>query len=94
MLHQITDQTNPTAPLRSRPKFVFQVQPGVSPLDAAGEDRLGFGVEAANGFIVTGCEAHAAVRMHVTPAYGSSWSTDPKGKTVATTPSAGELRRS
>lgn len=96
MLQQILDNTNPAAPLMSRPRFAFQVQLGADPIGITGEDRLGFGVEveAANGFTITGCEAHAAVRMHATPATGSPWSSDHKGKYVGTTPSAWELRSS
>ena len=90
----IIDRTDTAAPLMARSRFVWQVKPGVSPFDYTGENRLGFGAEAVNGFITTGCEAHAAVRMHATPAIGSPWSYDQKGKSVATTSSAGKLRRS
>lgn len=63
----------------------------------AGEDRLafgGFGIGAVNGIFTTGLEAHAAVRMHVTPAtVGAAWSYDRKcPKRMATTSSAGRLR--
>ncbi len=96
MLDQIIDQTSQAAPLMSRPRFAFQVQLGAAPVGITGENRLGFGaeVEAINGFTITGCEAHAAVRMHATPATRTPWSSDHKGKYVATTPSAWELRSS
>jgi len=96
MLDQILNQTSQAAPLMSRPRFASMVQLGGNPIDTTGEDRLGFGVEveAINGFTITGCEAHAAVRMHATPATSSPWSTDHKGKYGATTPSAWELRSS
>lgn len=71
-----------------------------------GEDRPefgGFGFDApggafgpgSNGITITGLEAHAAVRMHVTPATGAFWSYDHKcPKRMATTSSAGRLRTS
>ena len=94
MLPQIIDQANQTAPQMSRPRFLSPVQLGSIPADAKGENRLGFGGQAVNGFTITGCEAHAAVRMHATPASGTPWSYDRKGTTVATTSSAGKLRTS
>lgn len=94
MLTQILDQASTPAPLMSRPRFSFQVQMGATPFDITGENRLGFGEGAVNGFTITGCEAHAAVRMHATPAIGAPWSYDRKEKSVATTSSAWKLRRS
>ncbi len=96
MLDQILDQTSPAASLMNRPRFASQVPMGGNPMGITGEDRLGFGVEveAINGFTITGCEAHAAVRMHATPATDYPWSTDRKGKYVASAPSAWELRSS
>lgn len=95
MLHQITTtQANITASELSRPRYAFQVQLGAYRADITGENRLGFGEQAINGFAVTGCDAHAAVRMHAAPATGTPWSTDRKGKSMAPIPSAGTLRTS
>ncbi len=86
----LTSQTIPTAPARARR------QPGLDRQSAPcrvssikGENRLGFGLPGANGFAITGPEAHAAVRMHVTPAT-VTWTY--VQKTKAPTSSAGRLR--
>ncbi len=83
MLDQILDQTSPAASLMNRPRFASQVPMGGNPMGITGEDRLGFGVEveAINGFTITGCEAHAAVRMHAVPVKGFFWAYCPKTKT-------------
>lgn len=94
MLQHIINQADITASEISRPRDAFQVQTGAYQADFTGENRLGFGELAINGFAVTGCDAHAAVRMHAAPATGTPWSNDRKGKSVAPIPSAGMLRTS
>jgi hypothetical protein len=64
----------------------------------SGQDRPafgGFGFGAVNGITTTGPEAHAAVRMHVTPAIGAFWTYDQKCPEHLATPSSpGRLRTS
>jgi hypothetical protein len=94
MLSTITDITSPSAPQMMRPRSAANRMTAPCLLsDAPGENRLDFGMPAVNGFVITGLEAHAAVRMHVTPAAaGTSWTYVQKPK--APTSSAGRLRAS
>ncbi|MEL6981312.1 MAG: hypothetical protein AAFO29_02695 [Actinomycetota bacterium] len=94
MMDILTTQAHATASEVSRPRTASMVQLGAYQAVSTGENRLGFGEQAINGFAVTGCDAHAAVRMHAAPATDTPWSTDRKGKSMAPTPSAGMLRRS
>ncbi len=93
MLQLTTNAKTSTAPMVTRPWPGFDGLTAPCQLSVvSGDNRLDRGIGAVNGFAITGLEAHAAVRMHVTPASGHSWTYVQKPK--ATPSSAGGLRRS